>query len=216
MGFSRDGKWALGLIQSPPQLVLYPTGAGETVRLTISPLDRIQGVGWFPDSSSILILGSEPSKPLRLYRQELGGDPPKPIFHESVIPNPNLPWNIGNAISPNGKNILAVDATRTWQMYPVDGASPRAVRGLSPWDFILGWTPDGRSVYVSESAQAVPFQVELIDLVTGRREPFREFGPADRAGLISIMVTSLSGTGDQYAYGYRQRPSALFIVSARK
>ena len=184
--------------------------------MTISPLDRIQGAAWFPDSRSILILGSEPSKPLRLYRQERGGDPPKPIFHESVIPNPNFPWAISNAISPDRKHILAVDATRTWQLYPLDGASPCPVRGLSPWDVILGWTADGRSVDVSESAMAVPFRGELIDMVTGRREPFREFGPADRAGLISMYVTSLSGTGDQYAYNYRQRSSALFILSARK
>ena len=57
---SPDGKWALAAIKpSDPQLVLYPTGAGEARILPREGL-RIQTAHWFPDGARLAITASEP------------------------------------------------------------------------------------------------------------------------------------------------------------
>ena len=45
--------------RAPPRLVLYPTGAGEPIRLNAGPIERLTSVEWFPDGRRLLVCGSE-------------------------------------------------------------------------------------------------------------------------------------------------------------
>ena len=82
--WSPDGKWALAKITSTSQIVVYPFGAGEPVRLASSPVNHIEWATWQADSRSVAFLGTEPSKAPRIYRQSIAGGPPQPILPESV------------------------------------------------------------------------------------------------------------------------------------
>jgi hypothetical protein len=63
---SADGKWALAVVQSrPPQLVIYPTGAGETQQLNRGEIENYVTAQWFRDGKSVLINGNEPGKSTR-------------------------------------------------------------------------------------------------------------------------------------------------------
>ena len=70
---SPDGKWAAAIIAAPPRLVLYPTGAGEPIRLNAGPIERLISVEWFPDGRRLLVCGSEPARAPRCYAQDLAG-----------------------------------------------------------------------------------------------------------------------------------------------
>ena len=53
---SRDGNWALAVVPtSPQQLVVYPTGAGETRRLERAGLVSYESARFFPDGQRFLI-----------------------------------------------------------------------------------------------------------------------------------------------------------------
>ncbi len=53
LAWSPDETWALAQIYTPPQLVLYPMGAGEPVRLKRGAIAQYQGAFWFPDGKSL-------------------------------------------------------------------------------------------------------------------------------------------------------------------
>src|SRR5450830_140038 len=96
-GFSPDGKWALAVIDTPPQLVIYPTGPGETQRLPRGNLEAYQTAGWFPDGKSVLVVGNETGKASRCYAQDLSGGPPRPVTPEATT---------NGLVSPDGLQIL--------------------------------------------------------------------------------------------------------------
>ena len=97
IGFSPDGKWALAIIDTPPQLVIYPTGPGETRRLPRGDLETYQSAGWFPDGKSVLVVGNEAGKASRCYAQDVSGGPPRPVTPEATT---------NGRVSPDGLQIL--------------------------------------------------------------------------------------------------------------
>ena len=51
--WSPDETWALARIYTPPQLVLYPMGAGNPVKLERGAIAHYQTAFWFPDGKSL-------------------------------------------------------------------------------------------------------------------------------------------------------------------
>ena len=201
VALSPDGEWALAQLYSLAQLVIYPMGTREPIRLDKGPLERIRSAMWFPDSRNLLVMGNEKSKPTRAYRQRLAGGPPQPVLPEGVSPA---------AVSPDGGTILARDAGDNWRLYPVEGGTPKAAPGLDKADTVLRWSADGKSFFV-RSEDGVPLRVDRVDLATGRRAPFREFAPPDRAGVLSVSPV-IGDNPEHYAYGFTRRASTIFVV----
>ena len=101
---SADGKWALAVVQSrPPQLVIYPTGAGQTLQLKRGGIENYVSAQWFRDGKSVLICGNEPGKGTRFYVQEIAGGVARPVTPEGTRDG----W-----LSADGKLVLARAAGR--------------------------------------------------------------------------------------------------------
>ena len=94
MGLSPDGKWALAIVPTPPQLVIYPTGPGEIRRLPRGDLETYHSAVWFPDGKSVLISGHEAGKASRCYVQDVSGGLPRPVTPEATA---------NGAVSPDGR-----------------------------------------------------------------------------------------------------------------
>jgi Tol biopolymer transport system component len=206
LGWSPDEAWALAQLFTPPQLVLYPIGPGEPVRLKRGPIAEYQTARWFPDAKSLLVIANEAGKPTRAYRQDINGGEPMPILQEGVS---------AAAISPDGHTILGVDREMKWQWYPVPGGVPRPAPGLTADDratSIVGWSEDGRAFFV-HSGTDVPARIDRVEVATGVRTLLKEIGPADRTGLLGFDPLTVSRDGNQYAYRYWKRLSTLFVVS---
>jgi hypothetical protein len=204
--WSPDETWALAQIFSPPQLVLYPMGIGEPVRLKRGAIAEYFNVIWFPDGKRLLVIGNEPGKPTRAYRQDIPDGEPMPWLQEGVIPA---------AISPDGHAILAADRDRKWGWYPAAGGAPQPARGLTADDgplSIVGWSADGRAFFVHTGTE-VPARIDRIDVATGQRTLLKAVGPADLTGLATFDPWTVSRDGNQYAYRYRKVLSTLFVVS---
>ncbi|MFI5113629.1 MAG: protein kinase [Terriglobales bacterium] len=203
---SADGKWVLAVVQSrPPQLVIYPTGAGETRQLERGEIENYVTAQWFRDGKSVLIGGNEPGKSTRFYVQEIGGGAARPVTPEGTRDG----W-----LSSDGKLVLARGPEGKYFVYPIAGGEPRPVPGLTEADVVAQWSSDEQSVLVYRGAQ-IPCRLERVDLATGQRKLFTELAPADRAGLLSTREVVATDDLRSYAYTAYYQVSSLFVSEGR-
>jgi hypothetical protein len=204
---SRDGKWALAIIPStPPKLVLYSTGAGETRHLDRGNIEFYGSASLFPDNKSILSCGSEPGHPSRCYLQEIAGGASRPLTPPG--------FDVALA-SPDGKLLAARGGEGRWALIPVAGGEPRELPSITSDDFVAGWSSDGRFILVYRRTQ-IPTSLERVDPDSGRREPFLRIDPQEKAGLISMGPMVLSADERSYAYGFLRYTSQLYLVETAR
>jgi len=203
LGYSPDGAWFLAKIPTPPELVLYPTGAGAPRRLERGSIDNYETARWFPDGRSLFVTGSEPGRPLRAFRQPIDGGPPVPLTPEGIY----------GTLSPQGDRVLALDAGAGWKLYPLDGGAPRSVPGLGRLEEIASWSPAGDAVYARRLGE-VPMRLARVDLATGARTPSLVVGPADEVGLVRVeMDDRVLDPERTFSYEYLRRLSTLYLVT---
>src|SRR5450830_1349020 len=205
LGLSPDGKWALALIFTPPQLVIYPSGPGETRRLSRGDLETYQSAGWFPDGKSVLVCGNELGKASRCYAQDLSGGPPRPVTPEATK----------GTVSPDGLQILYSKTGGTYFIQRAGGGAAQPVPELTTDDEVTGWSADGRSLYVYRTA-IVPSRLDRLDIASGRRDLIREVSPTDRTGVLDAYGAALTDDTKSYAYGYTRMTSQLFVVEGAR
>ena len=202
---SADGKQVLAMVSSPPQVAIYPTGAGEPQKLERGSIENYGLYGrWFPGGDSILFQANEPGKASRFFIQRTSGGPPRPVTPEGVREG---------ILSRDGTFVLARASIGPYRIYPLtpSAGAPRPVPGLTEEDMAISTSPDGRTALVSRLAD-VPARVDRIDLETGQRTLFREIAPADRVGLLGIAPTYVSEDERAYAYWTWWLRSSLFVV----
>src|SRR5207237_8184500 len=101
---SPDGSHALTLRRgSPPELVLWPTGAGEPTVLKNAGITDYAWADWLPDGKHIVFAATEAGQASRCYVQALDGSAPRPITPEGTT------LLVGQkAVSPDGRNIAII------------------------------------------------------------------------------------------------------------
>ncbi|HEY7573639.1 MAG TPA: protein kinase [Thermoanaerobaculia bacterium] len=200
---SPDGQWVLALVKpnSDPQLVAYPTGAGEPKIFPKEGL-MVSAATWLPDGKRILITASEAGRGQRLYLFDVDGGKPKAVTPEG--------YSQVGFVSPDGKWAAVAGPDRKRYLYPLSGGEPSQIAAIEPEDAVDQVSADGRYLYVHRRGQ-VPVRVDRLDLSTGRREPWRTLVPADAAGVTNITVLP-TPAGDAYVFNYARVLSDLFIV----
>jgi serine/threonine protein kinase len=207
---SPDGKWAASSNTPPNNIVLLPTGAGQSRTLPLGTLEDISRVFWL-DNHRLILGAHESQRPSRAYVQDVDGGLPVALTPESIEPL---------VVSPDGGSVLAAgaDRGRTLAIYPVAGGASRPIQGLDPDDTPVQWSADGRFIYVLAPV-AYPARVYRFDLNTQHKSLWREFLPADVAGLVTVAVGNdsqpelvITPDGRGYAYQYYRGLSDLFLV----
>ncbi len=200
---SSDGKWALAIVPSkPPELVAYPTGAGETRHLDRANLVRYASAQWFRDGRRVLISGDEAGRDTRFYVQDINGGAPRAVTPEGTR---------DGRLSPDGKLILAHGPGGKYSVYPIDGGEPRSVPWLTDADVVIQWGADSRFV-LAYHGSAIPCRVERVNLETGRRELFAEMAPPNQTGLLSVRPTFITDDQQSYAYTTYRQVSTMFVT----
>jgi hypothetical protein len=80
--------------------------------------------------------------------------------------------------------------------------------------FIIRWTSDGSSLYVSTNIP--PAKLYQVNLTSGKAQLVREFMPSDPAGVAAISNVVVSPDGKNYAYGYLRELSTLYVAEGLK
>jgi Tol biopolymer transport system component len=206
---SPDGKWALAItrLASEPQIVLYPTGVGETRALPREGLVA-QAAHWLPDGRRILLTASEAGRGSRLYLWDLSGGKPRAISPEGYR-------SFSRTVSPDGRLVAVRGPDQRLYLYPLAGGEPSAIPGMTVEDTPVGWTGEGRFLYVYRRRE-LPAKVHRLDVVTGQKELWRVLMPSDAAGVLNISPPEITPDGKSYAYAYIRTLSDLYLVEGLK
>ncbi len=204
-GFSPDGRWAV-TVKLPDRrpIFLLPTGAGEVQTVDIGNL-TCQWATWLPDGKGLVFAGNEPGHGARLFVRELSGGKAQPFTPEGVTFNTQ-------AISPDGRSIAARGPDGRYAIYPLQPGEPRPVPGMSPDEIAIRWTADGRSLFVARNG-APPGIIEVLDVATGRRTPWKRFEPPDPTGVEQVGPAVITRDEKAYVYSYRRNLGDLYLAT---
>ena len=200
---SPDGEWALAIVHpaSDPQLVAYPTGAGEPKVFSKEGLS-VHGAsftaGRQADSHDGERAGTSaadlPSGHRR--RQTAGSDSGR--------------VSGGGLVSSDGKLAVVAGPDRKTYLYPLSGGSrsrfPTSTRKTTVDQISL----DGRFLFVHRAGE-IPAKVFRLDLATGKKELWRTLMPADAAGVGELVIGPLR-SGEGYYYSYNRTLSDLYLI----
>ncbi len=203
VALSPDLKWALALdSKKPTYLSLLPIGPESPRTLSGHGL-KYNWARYFPDGQRLLVAGSFPGKPLRLFVQPLNGGEPVPL-------NPDM--FLGAAlVSPDGKQIVGVGPDRRIVILPANGGESRELSIPFP-SVPLQWSDDGQALFVRQSAFGPSIKIFRYDLTTSQCRLLKELAPPDRVGLSAMFHVVMGSDGQSYAYSYMRVLSELFVV----
>jgi Tol biopolymer transport system component len=198
---SPDGQWVLATKSSPsPELLLLPTGPGQTRHLPRAGIDHYDDARWLPDGTGVAFLGRAAGPRALLCVQDLATGRVHRLASGSE-------WS-GLMVSPDGRSI-GVTGAGGLTSYRTDGSGFRPVarrfNGVP-----LGWSADARFVY-SYRVGELPGRVYRTNVKTDASEVWKELMPADPAGVWRIHPIRVSPDGRSYAYNYFRVLSDVYV-----
>jgi hypothetical protein len=98
------------------------------------------------------------------------------------------------------------------ELYPIDGGEPRVIPTLGYLDTPVGWSADGRELFVVRLEDAPP-RVERVEVATGRTRPWTGLRPGPLSGLLGDYRILISPDGESYAYNYVRQMSDLYLAT---
>jgi Tol biopolymer transport system component len=201
---SPDGQWALTFLEAEsPQLVLLPTGAGET---RIVPTGKLicHNAGWFPDGKRIYVVANEGTGGLRLHEVDIETGASRAFSPEGVS-------SIDLMISTDGSFVVARGPDLVFTLYPVDASPPRPLTTVGADERAVGWSRDGRGLVLFQRG-VLPTKLVRLDIETGERTQLRELSPSDATGVGGLTVVRMTPDESAFAYSYPQSLSDLFVI----
>ena len=203
---SPNGKWVACIHNDGPQtaLTLLPTGPGETRNIAAVGI-HIDRVEWFPDGKKILFAGNEPNRPPRTFMLGLNGEAPIPLTPEGMN---------ASHVSPDQK-YMTVAAGGRLSLFPINGAEPKLIANVEPGESVIQWSPDSRSLFLRKLNGPASLEIHRIDVVTGRRELWKELKTPDSVG-VQIVTVVMTPDGNSYAYSFQRDTSTLYLAEGLK
>lgn len=201
---SPDNKWVVMQSAQGSPLRLVPAGAGESRQLTHDNI-RYTHVRYFPDGKHLIATGIETGHGARDYLIDISNGNSTPITPEGTT---------GTLLSPDGRSVLVIDSEGKWAVWSFDTNSARPIPGMNSHEYYsTGWTPDGLSLYAASSRlRETVAKVYLVNVATGKMEPWKNFGEHIASGITSVSSPHYSADGKAYVYIYVQVLSEAFIV----
>jgi Tol biopolymer transport system component len=146
----------------------------------------------------------------RLYVWDADGrTAPQPISDEGTFGRPS--------VSPDGAWVAAGREGSPPSLYPTAGGAPRTVPGSGPDDRALGWSADGKWLFVRHltNTRTVAL-IERLEVATGRRSRWKEVRPSERVGLFDISDVLITPDGRGHAYSFASALGTLYLVEGLK
>ena len=173
---SPDGTSALAIVYSvPSQLLVFPTGAGESRSLTVAGFNYL-GAGWYPDGRRLIFVAEQKGQPLSAYVQgAAGGAPTRLGVDLGPLGSPVHSWR-SLLVSPDGRWFTGRAGPPT--LVSIEGSQPRSLANLGDTDSPVGWTADGRGLFVNRPGSTEgAVQIVRVDVASGAIELWKEIMP---------------------------------------
>ncbi len=194
-------------------LAILPTGAGEPRDVPRGTVRSYLDARFLPDGSRLLLSASEENRPRRLFVQDLPDGLPEAITPEGVFTEYAF-------TTPDGAWVAAgsdYDAA-PYLLYPLASGEPRPIRGLAKGDQAIRFSADGQRLFVryGYAADSTRARIALLDLETGRKQPWKTLRPSDPAGVTNLDLFYPTPDGRAYLYQYTRTLSDLYLVEGLK
>ncbi len=200
---STDKKSVLSLMPTNPvQLMLHPTGAGESRRLDHGELESITRAAFVGDGTQIVICGNEPKHAIRCYLRSLADGALRAVTPEGVG---------SMIISPDGAFIVVATADSGYRRYNLSDGASFAVPGVAASEEVLRFSSDGKALW-TRRANAIPVRVDRVDLSTGTRVALISPFAARLPGLLMVGSVALADDPRNYAYIETEFMSYVFEI----
>jgi hypothetical protein len=129
---------------------------------------------------------------------------PEGVFTEYAFATPDGSW------VPAGTDY----ASAPYMLYPLAAGEPRPIPGLEKGDQPIRFSGDGRRLFVRlASGDRASATIVLLDVGTGRKQPWKVLGPADPASVMEIFQAFPAPDSRAYLYNYFCLSSELFLVT---
>jgi Tol biopolymer transport system component len=175
---SPDGQTVAAFeLKTPPEVVLYSIGAGETRTLPLKNLVPMRGLVWFPDGKHLALMGVEAGKEGRSYVLDLGSGELKPLGPDGFRVR---------AVAHDGRRIAGSIAGKA-VIFDRETQKVEPAPGIAATDYDYRWTRDDRGllVQVRTAGEVVVYRV---DVATGKRTLLKTIEEKDRAGLMEEYI----------------------------
>jgi hypothetical protein len=206
--FTPDGQWVVTVVPStPPQLRLYPVGAGETRRLDLGAFGALSDARvWGPAADSMLACGAIAEHAPRCYLRTTSAPAWRPVTDDGAD---------HGYVSPNGHLVFTTSADGSNRLYDLRTGSGRPVRGLRAADRMLRWSPDGKSLWVWQT-DIMPIVIDRVDIATDQRARLTSLVPQSGQGLSRVFGVGLADDPRVYMYGTVVQRSQLFVIEGAR
>ena len=208
VALSPDGKSVIAqTLDSPSQLRLLTTGAGEARMLTHDNINY-SWAHWFPDGKHVLVSANESGKGVRFDVFDVASGQMRAISPEGVNATAFF-------VSPDSQWVAGIGPDQLGYLYPVNGGQPKVIKGVNPGELPITWSSDGRSIYIYQPGE-LPARVYRIDLQTGQRTLWKQLMPSDPAGVETIGPILMTPDASTCVFGYHRMLSDLYLVEGLK
>ena len=204
---SPDAKWVITKPNHGGQLSLVPTGAGEARQLTHDNISY-DTVRYMPDGKHLIAAGIEAGHGGRDYLIDIATGDAKPLTPEGIS---------GALVSRDGRVVIVSGPDGNWGVWPMDGSGMRPIPGLDSTYVVTDWSADENSVLVARRTNpGNSLKLDRVDITTGKRTFFREFGGGLATRSAVIGRARFSSDGKAYVYVYDEVLSAAYLVTELK
>ena len=205
---SPDGRWVLATRFRPePDLLLYPTGLGETMSLRSPEIERYHWAGWHPDGEQIFVIGSKAGGTRGLFRGHRSGGSWSRVWEEGI----ELESDGGPPVAPDGNRLALRRSDYSSVLLDVTNGSSTPLTSLAREDEPIQFDVTGKVLYVAHMASP-NLRIDRLDLETGARVRVREIQPLDPTGLLATSAPVVTPDGESYAYTLMRQLTDLFVV----
>ncbi len=119
-------------------------------------------------------------------------------------------------LAPDHHSLIVSGNGRDWFIQPLPGGEPRPILGMREGERVIGWSGDGKAVYVRPELSILPVILTRVDLATGARKGALAFTPPDAAGHLQTRGVFMSLDAKVFAFTYEKKLSELYLVSGVK
>jgi hypothetical protein len=83
---------------------------------------------------------------------------------------------------------------------------------MLPGERPLGWSSDGKSIFVRPELSALPVTITRLDPATGARTFVLAFTPPDPVGHLQTRGVFMTPDARAFVFGYEKKLSELYLV----
>ncbi|MEJ2205667.1 MAG: protein kinase [Gemmatimonadota bacterium] len=203
---SPDENWVVAFTgDTPPRILLHPTGPGESREVPNTQRIRIDSVGWLPGGGKLVVFGAAPNERSRGWVVDVDDGAARAFTEEGV----GVVW-LAPIASPDGSRVIGYDAGGRPGIFPLDGGPAQEISGVTENDRVVQWAEDGRTVFLGRR-EGPTWKVRRLDLETGSSTHWADIAPRETAGL-RLSVLYLTPNGRFWAHSYSRLLTDLYVA----